>query len=324
VRILIGNASLDPRRFLAAYALPIALVLVAASFAVAQPAFLSVGNLTGIVHRVTTTGIMAIGMTFVIMTGGIDLSVGPVMALSGLVAYFALQAPGLPTGAAVLAGLLAGMLVGAINGLAISFLRLPPIIVTLGMLSIVRGVALTLGGPELHQINGQPSYTFIGTGFLLGLPFSIWIFAAVALVMIFVQVKTTFSLQIATIGDNERAAYLSGRRVRLVKAMSYVLCSLTAAAAGIIESSQVYTASATFGEFGTELDVIAAVVLGGTSLLGGRGSVARTLVGVLFLGVVNNGLNILNVPIDVQLIVKGAIIVIALAFSERVAARNQT
>ena len=324
MKVFTSDTRPDYRRFLATYALPMALVLMAAGFAVAQPAFLSLGNLAGIVHRVATTGIMAIGMTFVIMTGGIDLSVGPVMALSGLVAYFTLQVPGVPTGLAVLSGLLAGGLVGAINGLAIALLRLPPIIVTLGMLSIVRGVALTLGGPELHQISGQPAYTFIGTGFLLGLPFSIWLFAAAALAMIFVQGKTTFGLQIATIGDNERAAFLSGRRVRLVKAMAYVLCSVTAAAAGIIESSQVYTASATFGEFGTELDVIAAVVLGGTSLMGGRGSVARTLIGVLFLGVVNNGLNILNVSVDVQLIVKGAIIVVALAFSERAAARQQT
>ena len=311
------------RRFLAVWALPIALLVVAAGFAVAQPAFASLANLTGIVHRVATTGIMAVSMTFVIMTGGIDLSVGPVMALSGLVAYLALTDGGLWTGAAVTAGLCAGMLVGALNGLAIAVLRLPPIIVTLGMLSMVRGGALILGGPELHQINGQPAYTFIGAGFLLGIPFSIWLFALAAVAMILVQTQTTFGLQISIIGDNERAAYLSGRRVRFIKATAYVLSGLTAAAAGIVESSQVYTASATFGEFGTELDVIAAVVLGGTSLMGGRGSVARTLVGVLFLGVVNNGLNILNVPLDSQLIMKGAIIVVALAFSERAAASEQ-
>ena len=317
-----GPARLGGRRFAAVWALPIALLVIAAVFAVAEPAFLSFANLTGIVHRVATTGIMAVGMTFVIMTGGIDLSVGPVLALSGLVAYMALTAGGLSTAGAVAAGLLAGTLVGALNGIAVTVLGLPPIIVTLGMLSMVRGGALLLGGPELHQISGQPGYTFIGAGFLVGVPFSIWLFAAVALAMIFLQTQTTVGLQISLIGDNERAAFLSGRRVRLIKATAYVLASLTAAAAGIIESSQVYTASATFGEFGTELDVIAAVVLGGTSLMGGRGSVARTVVGVLFLGVINNGLNILNVATDVQLIMKGAIIVLALAFSERAAARQ--
>ena len=317
-----GPGRVGPRRFAAVWALPIALLLVAAVFAVAEPAFLSFANLTGIVHRVATTGIMAVGMTFVIMTGGIDLSVGSVLALSGLVGYMALTDGGLSIGAAVAAGLSAGMLVGALNGIAVAVLGLPPIIVTLGMLSIVRGGALMLGGPELHQISGQPGYTFIGAGFLAGVPFSIWLFAAVALAMIFLQTQTTLGLQISLIGDNERAAFLSGRRVRLIKAIAYVLASLTAAAAGIIESSQVYTASATFGEFGTELDVIAAVVLGGTSLMGGRGSVARTVVGVLFLGVINNGLNIMNVATDVQLIMKGAIIVVALSFSERAAARQ--
>jgi ribose/xylose/arabinose/galactoside ABC-type transport system permease subunit len=317
-----GPGRVGPRRFAAVWALPIALLLVAAVFAVAEPAFLSFANLTGIVHRVATTGIMAVGMTFVIMTGGIDLSVGPVLALSGLVAYMTLATAGLSTGAAIAAGLSAGMLVGALNGIAVAVLGLPPIIVTLGMLSIVRGGALMLGGPELHQISGQPGYTFIGAGFLAGVPFSIWLFTAVALAMIFLQTQTTLGLQISLIGDNERAAFLSGRRVRLIKAIAYVLASLTAAAAGIIESSQVYTASATFGEFGTELDVIAAVVLGGTSLMGGRGSVARTVVGVLFLGVINNGLNIMNVATDVQLIMKGAIIVVALSFSERAAARQ--
>jgi ribose/xylose/arabinose/galactoside ABC-type transport system permease subunit len=322
VSALSSDRRLDGQRFLATWALPLVLLLVAASFALAQPAFLSIANLTGIVHRVVTTGIMAVGMTFVIMTGGIDLSVGPVLALGGVVAYFTLQSPA-AHGLAVPAGLLAGALVGAINGAAIAYGRLPPIIVTLGMLSIVRGAALTLGGPELHQIRGQPGYTFIGTGFLLGVPFSIWIFGAVAAVAAFAQAKTVFGLQISALGDNERAARLSGRRVELVKAGAYVISALTAAVAGIIESSQVYTASATFGELGTELDAIAAVVLGGTSLQGGRGSILRTVVGVLFLGVVNNGLNILDVRVDVQLIVKGAIIAIAIAFSERAAARGQ-
>ena len=318
-----GEHRLDAPRLLAAWALPLALLALVACFALAQPAFLSVSNLTGILHRVVTVGIMAVGMTFVIMTGGIDLSVGPVMALAGVVAYFALQSPALH-GLAVPAGLAAGALVGLVNGAAIALARLPPIIVTLGMLSIVRGAALTLGGPDLHQISGQPGYSYIGTGLLLGVPFSIWILLAVAAAAMLLQAKTTFGLQISAIGDNERAAHLSGRRVERVRVAAYILCATTAAIAGIIESSQVYTASATFGEFGTELDVIASVVLGGTRLQGGRGSVARTMVGVLFLGVVNSGLNMLNVRVDVQLVVKGAIIVVALALSERAVARSNS
>jgi ribose/xylose/arabinose/galactoside ABC-type transport system permease subunit len=133
--------------------------------------------------------------------------------------------------------------------------------------------------------------------------------------MTLVQQRTPFGLRVAAIGENERAAHLSGHATRRTKLALYGLSGLCAALAGIIQASQVHTASATYGEFGTELDVIAAVVLGGTSLMGGKGSVVRTVLGVLFLGVLNNGMNILDVPIDIQLIAKGAIIVLALGFS---------
>ncbi|MBX3576674.1 MAG: ABC transporter permease [Rhizobiaceae bacterium] len=301
---------------LAPNALAIALAIIVVVFAVSEPAFLTSGNLIGIVRQVAIIGIMATCMTFVIMTGGVDLSVGPVLALSGLASYFALQA-GMPLPVVILAGLAVGALVGLVNGLIVAFLQLPPIIVTLAMLSIVRGTALIVGGPEQHLIRNEPAYSFIGTGTLMGLPFSIYIFAAVALLMILVQRRTPLGLLVAAIGDNERAAYLSGHRIRLTKTLVYVICGAGAALAGIIQSSQVHTALATYGPFGTELDVIAAVVLGGTSIMGGNGSVARTLLGVFFLGVVNNGMNILNVPIDIQLIAKGAIIVVALALAAR-------
>jgi ribose/xylose/arabinose/galactoside ABC-type transport system permease subunit len=312
-----GDKSQSRRFALSIYALPLSLLAVAGIFAILNPAFVSVDNLVGIVHRMATVGIMAEGMTFVIMTGGIDLSVGPVLAIAGLVTFFALQ-DGASVVVAVLGGVGTGAIVGAVNGVAIAVFRLPAIIVTLGMLSIVRGSALILGGPILHQLRGGLAYSFIGTGFVLGIPFSIWLFAAVVVAMVLLQTRTIFGLQVAAIGDNERAAFLSGRSVRLVKVATYVICGSTAALAGVIQSSQVYTASATFGEFGTELDVIAAVVLGGTSLQGGKGSVLQTVVGVLFLGVISSGLNILNVPVYVQLIAKGAIIVAALSFSARV------
>jgi len=299
---------------LSGFALPLSVFLVAAMFAALKPAFLSVDNIVGIVHRMATVGIMAEGMTFVVMTGGIDLSVGPVLAISGLASFFALQY-GAPVILAVLGGVATGAAIGAINGAAVAIFRLPPIIVTLAMLSIVRGTALIAGGPILHQLPSGLAYSFIGTGFVFGIPFSIWLLVGVVAAMALLQTRTTFGLQVAAIGDNERAAFLSGRPVRLVKLTTYVICSSTAALAGIIQSSQVYTASANFGEFGTELDVIAAVVLGGTSLQGGKGSVLRTIVGVLFLGVISSGMNILNVPVDAQLIAKGLIIVVALSLS---------
>lgn len=306
----------DIARRLAPHALPLAILLIVIAFALLQPAFLKPDNLIGIVRQVALIGIMATCMTFVIMTGGIDLSVGPVLALAGLVSFYCLEAD-LPLAVVVLAGLSVGLIVGLVNGVIIAFMGLPPIIVTLGTLSIVRGTALIVGGPEQHLIRDEPAYSFIGAGNLLGLPFSIYIFVAVALLMIFIQRRTPLGILVAAIGDNERAARLSGHRVRLTKMTVYAISGMGAALAGIVQSSQVHTALATYGPFGTELDVIAAVVLGGTSIMGGNGSVARTLLGVFFLGIVNNGMNILNVPIDMQLIAKGAIIVVALALATR-------
>ena len=304
------------RGWIASNALPIAILAIVIVFSAAQPAFIGPDNLIGIVQQVALVGIMATCTTFVIMTGGVDLSVGPVLAAAGLVSYYALEA-GLPLALVILAGLSIGALVGLANGATIAFLELPPIIVTLAMLSIARGSALILGGPGQHLIREQPEYSFIGAGNLFGLPVPVYIFVLVALVMIFVQRRTPLGLLVAAIGDNERAAYLSGHRTRGTKTLVYVISGLGAALAGIIQSSQVHTALATYGPFGTELDVIAAVVLGGTSIMGGNGSIPRTLLGVFFLGVVNDGMNILNVPIDIQLMAKGAIIVAALGLAAR-------
>lgn len=303
-------------RLAVTHALPVSIAVVVAVFAIAEPAFLTPDNLLGIVRQIALVGIMAAASTFVIMTGGVDLSVGPVLALAGLVAYFVLG-EGYPVPVAVLAGLGVGLVVGLLNGAAIGFLDLPPIIVTLASLSIVRGTALIVGGPDLHSIRDQPIYSAIGTGSLAGIPLPVWIFAAMVLLLIFVQARTPFGLLVAAIGENERAALLSGHRTRFTKMLVYGLSGVGAALAGIVLSSQVHTASATYGPFGTELDVIAAIVVGGTSIMGGNGSVVRTVVGVLFLGVVSNGMNLLNVPIDVQLIAKGAIIVVALGLSAR-------
>lgn len=301
---------------LAPHALTIAIAAFVVVFSIIEPAFLKPDNLVGIVRQVAMVGIMATCMTFVIMTGGIDLSVGPVLALSGVVAFFAMEA-GYPLPVVLAAGLVAGVAVGMVSGTMIAFFGLPPIIVTLAMLSIVRGSALLLGGPDLHSIRDQPGFTFIGTGSIAGIPFSIYLFIAVSLVVIFLQKMTPIGICVAAIGENERAAFLSGHRTRTTKMWLYAISSFGAALAGIIQSSQVHTASATYGEFGTELDVIASVVLGGTSLMGGNGSVARTIIGVMFLGIMNNGMNILNVSIDIQLIAKGAIIALALALAER-------
>jgi ribose/xylose/arabinose/galactoside ABC-type transport system permease subunit len=304
-----------PRARWRSYTVPLLVVAALALFAWHQPAFLGVENLVGILRQVAIIGIMAAAMTFVIMTGGIDLSIGPVLALSGLVAVLMLDAGvGLPLVLPIALGL--GLAIGLLNGGLIAYGQLPPIIVTLAMLGIVRGSALLLGGPDLHAVRGQPAFSFIGTGGLAGLPFSVWLFAAVTALFVFAQRRTPLGLLVAAIGDNERATWLSGHRTRLVTTLTYGLSGLCAALAGLVLSSQVHTGSATYGEFGIELDVIAAVVLGGTQLVGGRGSVLRTVVGVLCLGALNNAMNILDVPIDIQLIAKGSIIALALGSSQ--------
>jgi len=314
-RALAGWQRAGPGARVRGLALPFAAAVAIALFGWLQPAFLGAENLVGILRQVAIVGIMAAAMTFVIMTGGIDLSIGPILALSGLTAVLSLDAGvGLPL--ALPLALVLGFAIGLVNGALIAFGALPPIIVTLAMLSIVRGSALLLGGPDLHAVRGQSAFTFIGTGGVAGLPFSVWLFAAVTALFVFVQRRTPLGLLVAAIGDNERVTWLSGHRTRAVTALVYGLSGLSAALAGVILSSQVHTGSATYGEFGTELDVIAAVVLGGTRLVGGRGSVSRTVVGVLCLGALNNAMNIVDVPIDIQLIAKGMIIAVALGLSQ--------
>lgn len=300
----------------ASLALPIALIAVCIVFTAIKPVFLTPDNLISIVHQIAIIGIMAIGMTFVIMTGGIDLSVGPVLAIAGVFAADILAGTGGNVVLAIGGALAASAAIGAVNGAFVANLGLPPIVVTLAGLSIVRGAALLIGGPDLHLIRGPESFIYIGSGLIGGIPFSVLLFVAVVIVAVFIQYRTTFGLSVLAVGDNERAARLSGLHPGRVKLLAYVICSVCAGIAGIVQASQVHTATATYG-MGVELDVIAAVVLGGTSLMGGAGSVLTTVVGVLLIGVINNGLGLLNVPIEMQLIAKGLIIIISLTVSAR-------
>jgi ribose/xylose/arabinose/galactoside ABC-type transport system permease subunit len=302
--------------FTSGLALPAVLIAICAIFTVIKPVFLSPENLLSIVHQAAIIGIMAIGMTFVIMTGGIDLSIGPVLAIAGVFAADILTATDGNVALAIGGALCVAAAVGLANGLIVAYLGLPPIVVTLATLSIARGAALLIGGPELHLIRGPEMFLSIGAGPILGVPFSVWLFVAAILLAAFVQYRTTFGLSVLAVGDNERAAYLSGHHVQRVKSLAYVICALGAGVAGIVLASQVHTATATYG-MGIELDVIASVVLGGTSLSGGAGSILLTVAGVLLIGIMNNGLGLLNIPIDMQLIAKGLIIIAALTLSNR-------
>jgi ribose transport system permease protein len=301
---------------LADYAAPCALLVIAALFAIFKPVFLSPDNLIGIVYQVSIIGIMAVGMTFVIMTGGIDLSVGSVLAVAGVATAELLALTDSNLALSIAGGLGVAAAIGLAQGFFVARLDLPPIVVTLAGLSIVRGAAGGWGGPELHLIRGPASFLFIGSGQIGGVPAPVFIFIAIVAIALFVQYRTAFGVEVLAVGDNASAAFLSGLRIARIKTMAYVICALTAGLAGIIQASQVHTAAATYGA-GVELDVIASVVLGGASLNGGAGSVLRTMFGVFLIGSVNNGLGLLNVPIEMQLIAKALVIIVALSLTNR-------
>jgi len=311
VRQIIGN-----------YGLLLIMLLLMLGFSVFCPVFWSLSNQINIVFAASLIGIMAVFSTFVILTGGIDISVGSTVAVSGLVAALLLET-GQPLLTALLGGIGVSAIVGLVNGVAIAYLGLPPIVVTLGALSIVRGTGLLIGGSTLHLIREPAEFLFIGGGRIGGLPFPIFIFTAAALLMLFVQTRTHFGLSIYAVGENERAASLCGLPVRLVKLLVYLLSSVGAGIAGIVLAAQVSTASANYGN-ALELDVIAAIVVGGTSLRGGRGSVHRSVFGALLIAAVNNGLSILNVSTDQQLIAKGVIIVAAIVLNNRLQKWSET
>jgi ribose/xylose/arabinose/galactoside ABC-type transport system permease subunit len=300
------------RRFVGQYGLLLILLLVMLGFSLIRPVFWSLNNQINIVFASSLIGIMAICSTFVVITGGIDLSVSSTVALSGLSAALTLEATEGALIPALLAGMVSGTLVGVANGFAVAYLKLPPIVVTLATMSIVRGAALLIGGSVLHLIREPAEFLFIGGGRISGIPFPIFIFAAVAVIMLFVQVRTRFGFSVFAVGDNEQAARLCGLPVRRIKLLVYLISSLGAGLAGIMLAAQVSTASANYGN-ALELDVIAAIVVGGTSLTGGRGSVHRSVLGALLVAAINNGLSILNISTDQQLFTKGIIIVVAIA-----------
>ena len=311
-----------PKRFvdsqiLQDYGLVFVVIVVFAGFAVVKPAMLKVDNLTGILSAVAVIGIMAVLSTFVILTGGIDLSVGAIMGLSGLLAQGVLTASGISTIWALLLGCSIGAVVGLANGLIVARFRLPAIVVTLGAMSIVRGIALLIGGGSQRAVVQPASYLRIGGARLFGIPAPVYIFAAVALIGWLVQARTRFGFSVFAVGESERAARLCGVPVVRTKTLVYVLSGLGAGLAGMVLSSGTHTATAVYGT-GYELNVIAAVVVGGTSLFGGRGSVLRSVLGAVLIGVINNGLSILNVPIAEELIAEGLVIVLAITFDQYV------
>ena len=293
----------------------LALVVLIVIFALLSPDFASLRNLRNVLNQITINTILAIGMTFVILVGGIDLSVGSLLAFSIMVTGVVMQLQGLPPELAIFLGILAGLGVGAASGFFNGWIserwRLPSFIVTLGMLNIARGAALlTTDAQTLYQF--PPAFTAFGTRAILGNTVPLIFLVALALVLIswFVLNRTVFGRLVYAIGTNEEAVRLSGHRPGIIKVAVFTISGFTAGIAGIINMSRLTVASPIVG-VGFELSAIAAVIIGGTSLFGGKGSVIGTFIGACIIGVLQNGLILLGVEDFLRQMITGLVIILA-------------
>lgn len=289
------------------------------AFSVFADGFLSVDNFWTVMRQISVNTCLSVGMTLVILTGGIDLSVGSILALSGAVMagllksgteletlnlYIGYQAP-----AAVTVGILVGASLGLFNGVVITRFRVPPFVATLAMLTIARGLTkLYTGGGAITGLGD--AFVTIGSGRLLGIPNQVWIAVGIVMAATVLLKRTRFGRYVYAVGGNEEAAKLSGLNVKRIKLMVYTAAGALSAVGGLIVTSRLNSATPIAGE-GFELDSIAAVVIGGTSLSGGRGSVLGTVLGALIIGVLNSGLIIMGVDPFWQTVIKGFVILLA-------------
>ena len=288
----------------------IALIILMAVITIINSNFLTANNLLNLLLQVTSNALIAFGMTFVILTGGIDLSVGSILALSSALTA-GLLGSGMPVTLAILISLILGCILGMMNGLLISYGKLAPFIVTLATMTIFRGATLvyTNGNPITKGLSDTFLFQFLGQGYIVGIPFPVIIMFIVFIVLYVLLHKTAFGKSVYAIGGNEKAAYISGVKLNKVKIIIYSISGIMASISGLIITSRLSSAQPTAGA-SYEMDAIAAVVLGGTSLSGGKGRILGTLIGALIIGVLNNGLNIIGVSAFWQQVVKGVVILI--------------
>lgn len=284
------------------------LVILCIGLWIATPHFMTVSNLVNVVQQSTIIGVIAVGMTFVILTGGIDLSVGSIVALAGITFGTLIQLD-VPVALAAAGALIAGTLCGAMNGVLITIGRLPPFIATLGMMSVARGLALMLS--DGRPISGfSAGFRTLATGTLAGVPLPVIIMIALYAAAYFVLTRMRLGRYAYAIGGNEEATALSGVNVRAYKTIVYCISGFVSALTSLLLIARLNSAQPIAG-ISYELDAIAAVVIGGTSLLGGSGSVVGTLVGTLIMSVLRNGLNLLGVSSYLQQVAIGTVIVVA-------------
>lgn len=315
IQDLLPNNRINRYDYLRRFGMLAAFLLICFLLSLATPNFFSLQNMTIVLRQVSINGVLAIGVTFVIITGGIDLSLGSVVALAGVVAAlfahpgeYALMVP-------IALAILVGGGIGGLNGLAVTKGKVAPFIVTLGMMTIARGLALVISDGR-PVTNLSDSFNAIGGGNVMGVPIPILIFASVIVFASILLNQTRMGRYMFAVGGNEKAAYASGIRVNRVKVIAYMICSGLAGLAGIILASRITTGQPNAG-VAYELDAIAAVVIGGTSLSGGTGSIGGTVLGVLLIGVINNGLDLLNVSSYYQQIIKGVIIIAAVLIDRK-------
>lgn len=295
----------------------IGLFLLCIVLSILSDDFLTMDNWLNLLRQVSINALIAFGMTFVILTGGIDLSVGSVLALSSAITA-GMMAQGINGFVAILVGLLAGMVMGVLNGVIITKGKVAPFIATLATMTAFRGLTLvyTDGRPITGFASDDIMFQMMGRGYFFGIPVPIILMLMVYIALYVVLKKTTFGRHTYAVGGNEEASRLSGLRVDRLKIYVYALTGTLSALAGLILTSRLNSAQPTAGT-AYELDAIAAVVLGGTSLSGGRGWIFGALVGALIIGVLNNGLNLLNVSSFYQQVIKGAVILLAVLLDRR-------
>ena len=302
------------RNLLHRFGLLLVILGVGLALSVATDTFLSVANLTNVARQVSINGILAVGVTFVLLTAGVDLSLGSVVALSG-VACATFAHPGEhPVIVPIAVGLLTGAACGLVNGALVTRGGVAPFIVTLGMMTIARGLALIVsGGRPVADMSNELTAL---AGDLFGTPIPVLCFAAVAFTAWFFLRNFRLGRHIYAVGGNENAARAAGVPVERVKLFAYALCGLLTGLAGVVLAARITTGQPNAGQ-AYELDAIAAVVIGGTSLAGGVGTITGTLLGVLLIGVINNGLDLMGVSSYYQAVIKGVIIVGAVWLDRR-------
>ncbi|MFD1849553.1 ABC transporter permease subunit [Oceanobacillus bengalensis] len=283
---------------------------------VLNPAFIDPANIMNLLRQISINGLIAFGMTFVILTGGIDLSVGSILALTSALAA-GMMVSGVDPIIAVIIGVILGAVFGAFNGLLIAKGKMAPFIVTLATMTIFRGLTLVYTeGKPITGLGDSYAFQLFGKGYFLGIPVPAVTMVIAFAALWFLLHKMSFGRKTYALGGNEKAALISGIKVDRVKVMIYSISGMMAALAGMILTSRLNSAQPTAGQ-AYEMDAIAAVVLGGTSLAGGKGRIAGTFIGVLIIGILNNGMNLLGISSFYQQVVKGVVILIAVLLDRK-------